>query len=106
MQVRAKECNVATSLTIRADEEILNQLEELARDTNRSRNFHATQALKEYLLRRDSVGSPRAARVPIAECFSDYQSRLWVEDDTDDFIGFLRRERQSSRDKDRVSGLE
>jgi predicted transcriptional regulator len=40
---------VADTITIRTDPETVEKLDRLAKATERSRNFHASQALKAYL---------------------------------------------------------
>jgi predicted transcriptional regulator len=82
------------TLTIRTEDKILEQLDTLARKQQRSRNFVANQALKDYLARQTS--QPEIAAIPIAERLEDYQCRFWSEDDTDDLMSFLEAERQRS----------
>lgn len=84
------------AITIRADERTLDQLEELARSTERSRNFLANQALKEYLERHSTEGRAPQVAAPKAVRLEDYRSAFWNEDDSDDFINYLEEERQRS----------
>lgn len=96
------------ALTIRTDEETLDRLEELARATERSRNFHAREALRRYLEDLDA-GPVRVAdrrdplAAPVAQDFDDYRSRTWAEDDLDDLLAFLAAQRRLGRDRDRLA---
>ena len=84
------------AITIRADDRTLEQLEELARSTERSRNFLANQAIKEYLERHNPEGKAPQSEAPRAVRPEDYRSAFWSEDDSDEFISYLDKERQRS----------
>lgn len=97
---------MAKAITIRTDEGTLEQLEDLARTSERSRNFLVNQALKEFLERQSEAGSAVRAGVPVAERLADYRSASWREDDGDAFLTYLDEERQRSLQTDRVRDLE
>ena len=94
------------AITIRTDEETLERLEGLARVSERSRNFLANQALKEFLERHSAAGNAVQAGVPVAERLEDYRSSFWLEDDGDAFLAYLEDERKRSLQADRLRDLE
>jgi hypothetical protein len=55
------------AITIRTDERTFQQLEELARASERSRNFLANQALKEFLERRSGARESVQDATPVAD---------------------------------------
>ena len=98
------------ALTIRTDETTLDRLEALARATERSRNFHAREALRRYLEDHDTGSAPAKDRRdplagPVAEDLDDYRSRFWTEDDLDELLAFLAAQRRLGRDRDRLAEL-
>jgi predicted transcriptional regulator len=104
--VSAKESDVTRAITIRTDEETLERLEGLARASERSRNFLANQALKEFLERHGATGNAVQAGVPVAERLEDYRSAFWQEDDGEAFLTYLEEERKRSLQADRLRDLE
>jgi predicted transcriptional regulator len=104
--VIAKEADVSKAITIRTDEWTFGQLEELARASERSRNFLANQALKEFLERRSGGRGAAQDATPVAERLEDYRSAFWREDDDKAFLTYLEEERQRSLRADRVRDLE
>lgn len=96
---------MAKAITIRTDEETLEQLEDLARASERSRNFLASQALKEFLERHAAGVNAVQARVPVAERLEDYRSTFWQEDDDDAFLTYLQEERKRGLQMDRLRDL-
>lgn len=95
------------AITIRTDERTLERLEQLARASERSRNYLANQALKEFLEYHGNdsrtIGTGAA---PVAERLEDYRSAFWREDDGEAFLAYLEEERRRSLQTDRVSELE
>jgi predicted transcriptional regulator len=104
--VIAKEANVSKAITIRTDERTFEQLEDLARSSERSRNFLANQALKEFLERSSGPRGAVPSGIPVAERLEDYRSAFWREDDGEAFLAYLEEERQRSLRTDRVRDLE
>jgi predicted transcriptional regulator len=104
--VIAKEADVSKAITIRTDERTFGLLEELARASERSRNFLANQALKEFLERRSGAREAVQEATPVAERLEDYRSAFWREDDGEAFLTYLEEERQRSLRTDRVRALE
>ena len=94
------------AITIRADEETLEQLEDLARTSERSRNFLANQALKEFVERQGTAVNAVPTGIPVAERLDDYRSSFWQEDDDDALNAYLTEERQRSLQADRLRDLE
>jgi predicted transcriptional regulator len=104
--VSAKESVVTRAITIRTDEETLERLEGLARASERSRNFLANQALREFLERHGAAGDGVQAGVPVAERLEDYRSAFRQEDDGEAFLTYLEEERKRSLQVDRLRDLE
>lgn len=84
------------AITIRTDEETLDQLEELARSTERSRNFLANQAIKEHLERHSPEGKAPQVEAPKAVRLEDYRIAFCTENDSEQLIEHLEEERQRS----------
>lgn len=85
----ALEAAVAKAITIRTDERTFEQLERLACASERSRNYLANVALKEFLARHGGAGQARAGTLPVAERLDDYRSEFWHEDDSEAFLAYL-----------------
>lgn len=94
------------AITIQTDEETLERLEDLARASERSRNFLANQALREFLERHDTTADSVPAEVPVAERLEDYRSAFWNEEDGKEFRSYLEEERKRSLKIDRLRSLE
>ncbi|HZJ11003.1 MAG TPA: ribbon-helix-helix domain-containing protein [Trueperaceae bacterium] len=94
------------AITIRTDEETFEQLESLSRASERSRNYLANVALKEFLARQNGAGHATAGKVLVAERLEDFRSQFWREDDNDEFLAYLADGRRRSLERDRVSELE
>ena len=84
------------ALTIRTDDETLQQLERLAAQQDRSRNYVANLALKAYVERGQATSTDFEGTGYVFEQASDLKSRYWVEDDAEAFLTFLREEREQS----------
>lgn len=95
---------MSKAITIRTDEALYEQLDAVARATDRSKNFLANQALKEFLSRQG-----KAEAVPtkalVAESIKDYRSQFWKEDDTEAFLAYLEEERTQSLEDDSTREL-
>lgn len=83
---------MAKSLTLRTDDKTFEELEALAERSSRSKNYIANEALKKY------VGSNEGAR-PVVTSLEDLAGDFWPEDDSDDFLAFLKSERDESRNE-------
>ena len=83
---------MAKSLTLRTDDKTFEELEALAERSSRSKNYIANEALKKY------VGSNEGAR-PVVTSPEDLAGDFWPEDDSDDFLAFLKSERDESRNE-------
>ena len=69
---------MSKAITIRTDDALYEKLDALAKKTERSRNYLANEALKQYLLRQtDAKGA--LSTTPVAEYIEDYSSRFWQE---------------------------
>jgi hypothetical protein len=86
---------VTKALTIRTDEETLEQLENLAEHQKRSRNYLANQALQAYLRQSEGESAP-ARQVPVATNLEELGADVWPEEDTDEFLAYLKAERAQS----------
>lgn len=97
---------MSKAITIRTDDETFEQLETLARASERSRNYLANVALKEFLLRQAGAGQAAVGIAPVAESLDDYRSEFWREDDIEAFLAYLADERRRSLERDRVRALQ
>lgn len=77
---------MSKAITIRTDDALFEKLDALARATDRSRNYLANEALKQYLHQGQEGIIPTT---PVAEHIEDYSSRFWQEDDTEAFLAYL-----------------
>lgn len=93
------------AITIRTDERTFEKLEELAQASERSRNYLANQALREYLDRHTATHPAVPTGAPVAERMEDYRSAFWREEDGDAFLDYLQEERRRSLQNDRVRDL-
>jgi hypothetical protein len=85
------------ALTIRTDEETLERLDSLAERQKRSRNYLANQALQAYLRQPEGESATASAQqVPVASSLEELGSDVWLEEDTDDFLAYLKAERAQS----------
>lgn len=97
---------MSKAITIRTDERTFEKLEELAQASERSRNYLANQALREYLDRHATAHPAVPAGAPVAERLEDYRSAFVQEEDSDAFLDYLQEERRRSLLSDRVRDLE
>lgn len=98
---------MSRAITIRTDEGTFERLEDLARTSDRSRNYLANVALKEFLERQSGQYNQSIdSRIPIAERLEDYRSAFWREDDSEALLTYLEEERRRSLQSDRLSDLE
>jgi predicted DNA-binding protein len=87
------------ALTIRTDEETLERLDSLAERQKRSRNYLANQALQAYLYQVEGESASamaKAQQVPAVASLEELASDAWPEEDTGDFLAYLKAEREQS----------
>ena len=92
------------ALTIRTDDETLKELERIAAQQDRSRNYVANLALKAYVEGGQTEGRESDTTGYVFEHAADLRSRYWDEDDTEAFLSFLREEREQSLRDDTERG--
>lgn len=86
---------MAKSLTVRADDDLVKELEALAQKSKRSKNYLANEALRHYL----GLSETTTRAIPVVTSLDDLAGDFWPEDDGEDFLAFLSAERQRSRDE-------
>lgn len=92
-------------LIIQTDEETLARLMTLAERQQRSQNDLANEALQRYLYRaKDALATAAAETIPVVTRLEDLRGDFWQEDDTEDFLAYLRAEREQSLADDERRG--
>ena len=92
------------ALTIRTDDATLEELERIAAQQDRSRNYVANLALKAYVESGQAEPKESDATGYVFERAADLRSRYWDEDDAEAFLTFLREEREQSLHDDTERG--